>query len=56
MSGILAISASAVVQLVLVNVIAFVVFGERLTFTQMAGVALGIVAMALMMLPASGRA
>ena len=51
----LAISASAIVQLVLVNVIAFVVFGERLTLTQMAGVALGIVAMGLMMLPTSGK-
>ncbi len=51
----LAISASAIVQLVLINVIAFVVFGERLTLMQMAGVALGIVAMGLMMLPTSGR-
>lgn len=47
----LAISISAIVQLILVNVIAFAVFGERMTNIQMGGVALGIVAMALMMWP-----
>ncbi|SIQ31965.1 glucose uptake protein [Rhizobium sp. RU20A] len=52
----LAISLSAVVQLVAINVIAFLVFGERLTTIQMAGVGIGIVAMALMMLPTGGRA
>ncbi|WVT72390.1 hypothetical protein QM996_12765 [Sinorhizobium chiapasense] len=52
----LAISLSAVVQLVLVNIIAFAVFGERLSLTQAAGVALGIAAMGLMMIPASGKA
>lgn len=51
----LAISASAIVQLVLVNVIAFAFFGERMTLPQMAGVALGIVSMGLMMLPSSGK-
>jgi len=52
----LAISASSVAQLLLINVIAFVVFGERLTLMQMAGVALGIVSMALMLLPLQGKA
>lgn len=47
----LAISVSAIVQLVLVNVIAFAIFSERLTNVQMGGVALGIVAMVLMMWP-----
>jgi len=45
-----------VAQLLLINVIAFVVFGERLTLMQMAGVALGIVSMALMLLPLQGKA
>ncbi|WP_377274724.1 hypothetical protein [Rhizobium sp. R86522] len=52
----LAISASAVAQLVLINVIAFLVFGERLSAVQMAGVALGVVSMALMLFPAKGGA
>ena len=52
----LAISASAIAQLLLVNVIAFAIFGERLTTTQIAGVALGFVAMALMLFPTGGGA
>jgi len=52
----LAISASAVAQLVLINVIAFLLFGERLSAVQMAGVALGVVSMALMLFPAKGGA
>ncbi|MBB5534426.1 hypothetical protein [Rhizobium giardinii] len=52
----LAISASAIAQLLLVNLIAFAMFGERLTLSQMAGVALGVVSMALMLLPSSGKA
>lgn len=48
----LAISVSAIVQLILVNIIAFVAFNERLTSIQMGGVALGVVAMVLMMWPA----
>ncbi|WFR94342.1 hypothetical protein [Rhizobium tumorigenes] len=52
----LAISASAIVQLVMVNIIAFVVFGERLSLAQMAGVGLGVVSMALMLLPLQGKA
>lgn len=47
----LAISISAIVQLILVNVIAFAVFSERMTSIQMGGVALGILAMVLMMWP-----
>ncbi len=49
----LAISASSIVQLVMINVIAFAVFGERLTAVQMLGVALGIVSMGLMLLPSA---
>ncbi len=52
----LAISLSAIVQLVLINLIAFGVFGERLSPVQLAGVGLGIVSMGLMMLPVSGKA
>lgn len=52
----LAISASAVAQLVLINVIAFFLFGERLSAIQMAGVALGVLSMALMLFPAKGGA
>ncbi|MDE1991467.1 MAG: hypothetical protein KGI75_03150 [Rhizobiaceae bacterium] len=51
----LAISASAIAQLVVVNIIAFVVFGERLSMTQLAGVGFGVVAMALMMFPVEGK-
>lgn len=51
----LAISLSAITQLLLVNVIAFLFFGERLSTTQMAGVGLGIVAMGLMLLPSPAR-
>ncbi|NLR96932.1 hypothetical protein HGP17_08790 [Rhizobium sp. P38BS-XIX] len=52
----LAISASSIAQLVVVNVIAFIVFGERLSLQQIAGVGLGIVAMVLMLYPTQGRA
>ncbi|MCJ8055224.1 hypothetical protein GB928_010655 [Shinella curvata] len=51
----LAISLSAITQLLLVNVIAFFFFGERLSQTQLAGVALGILAMGLMLMPSSAR-
>jgi drug/metabolite transporter (DMT)-like permease len=44
------LSLSAVIQLVAVNVIALAFFGERLTTLQAAGVALAIVAMALVTL------
>lgn len=52
----LAISISSIAQLILVNLIAFGVFGERLGPVQMGGVALGMIAMVLMMWPAGGRA
>ncbi|MBB6484093.1 hypothetical protein [Rhizobium lusitanum] len=48
----LAISASAITQLVVINIIAFIVFGERLSVPQLTGVGLGVIAMALMLLPA----
>ncbi len=52
----LAISISAVAQLVLINIIAFFVFDERLTVSQMAGIALGLVSMALLLFPISAKA
>jgi len=47
----LAISASAVAQLLLINVIAFVVFGERLSTIQILGVGFGVVSMILLLFP-----
>lgn len=47
----LAISISAIVQLLLINVIAFALYGERLTNIQLGGVALGLAGMVLMMWP-----
>lgn len=46
----IALSLSAVVQLVAVNVIALAVFGERLSPIQSAGVALAIVAVGMITL------
>jgi glucose uptake protein len=46
-----AISVSAVVQLVLANVVAMSVFGERPGGTQVAGIVLGVVAVALILWP-----
>ena len=51
----LAISLSAITQLLIINIIAFLFFGERLSGTQLAGVCLGILAMGLMLLPSPGR-
>ena len=51
----IAISLSAITQLLLINVIAFLFFGERLSSTQLAGVGLGILAMGLMLLPSPAR-
>lgn len=51
----IAISLSAITQLLLINVIAFLFFGERLSSTQLAGVGLGILAMGLMLLPTTAR-
>ncbi|MDB5525861.1 MAG: eamA-like transporter family protein [Rhizobium sp.] len=52
----LAISISSIAQLVLVNLIAFGFFGEKLNPAQMGGVALGMVAMVLMLWPNTGSA
>ncbi len=50
-----AISVSSIVQLVLIGVVAFAVFGERPTGLQMAGMALGVVAVAMIAWPQGGR-
>ena len=47
-------SLSSVVQLIVVNVMAVLVFRERLTGPQYAGVVLGVAAVALMMLSPRG--
>jgi glucose uptake protein len=52
----LAISASAIAQLLLINIIAFAVFDEKLSLTQMAGVGFGIVSMLLLLFPMGGKA
>jgi glucose uptake protein len=51
----LAISISAIVQLLLVNLIAYTVFGERLSWLQTGGLALGFAALTLMMWPQVGK-
>ena len=50
-----AISVSAVLQLLLANAIAFGFFNERPSLTQLAGIGLGIVAVALILIPAAYR-
>lgn len=50
-----AIALSAVFQLVAISVLAIVVFGERPTPLQLAGMALGVVAVALIAWPQGGR-
>lgn len=50
-----AISVSAVLQLVLASAVGLTVFGERPTLQQLAGVALGIVAVALIVWPQRGQ-
>ena len=50
-----AVAVSSIVQLVLIGVVAFVVFGERPTGMQLAGMGLGVVAVALIVWPQSGR-
>ena len=50
-----AISVSAVLQLLLANAVAILWFGERPAPMQMAGIALGVVAVALIVLPQGGR-
>ena len=51
----LAVSISSVVQLVALALIGVLWFGERLTGMQMAGVVLGIVAVALIAWPTGAR-
>ncbi|WP_333818211.1 hypothetical protein [Tabrizicola sp.] len=52
----LAIALSAVFQLVAISVMAIFVFGERPTGLQLAGMALGVVAVAMIAWPTGGRA
>ncbi len=47
-----AISLSAILQLVMANLLAIFGFGERPSMTQMAGIVLGVIAVALIILPA----
>jgi glucose uptake protein len=51
----LAISVSSVVQLVLLTLVAILWFGERPGGLQMAGIALGVVAVALIAWPQGGQ-
>ncbi len=51
----LAMSVSAVVQLIVVNLLAVAVFRERLTGPQWLGMALGVAAVALIALSPGGR-
>jgi drug/metabolite transporter (DMT)-like permease len=46
-----AISVSSIVQLVLIGLVAWFVFGERPTGLQIAGMALGVVAVAMIAWP-----
>ncbi len=50
-----AMSLSAVLQLVLVNFVAIAFFGERPTLIQSSGIALGVVAVALIVWPSGAR-
>jgi glucose uptake protein len=50
-----AIAISAIVQLVLIGIIAWTVFGERPTNIQITGMALGVVAVALIAWPQGVR-
>ena len=50
-----AISVSSIVQLVAIGLVAWFVFGERPTGMQMAGMALGVVAVALIVWPTGGK-
>lgn len=52
----LAIALSAIFQLVAISVMAIFVFGERPTGLQLAGMALGVVAVALIAWPTGGKA
>lgn len=50
-----AVAVSSIVQLVLIGVVALLVFGERPSGLQLAGMALGVVAVALIAWPQGGR-
>ena len=50
-----AISVSSVVQLVMIGLVAWFIFGERPTGLQIAGMALGVVAVAMIAWPQGGR-
>ncbi len=50
-----AISISSIVQLVLIGLVAWFVFGERPTGMQIAGMALGVVAVALIAWPTGAK-
>lgn len=47
----LTVSILSVTQLLCINILAFLIYNERLTPVQMAGVLLGIIAMGLMLWP-----
>lgn len=49
------IAVSSIVQLVLIGVVAFLVFGERPTGMQLGGMVLGVVAVALIAWPQGAR-
>ncbi len=51
-----AIAVSSIVQLVLIGGVAYFLFGERPTGLQLAGMALGVVAVAMIAWPQGGRA
>lgn len=51
----MAISASSIAQLLLVNLVAFLAFGERLPPVQLLGMGLGTVGLVLMMWPQGMR-
>jgi glucose uptake protein len=51
----LAISLSAILQLVAISLMAMVVFGERPTGLQLAGMALGLLAVAMIVWPQGGQ-
>lgn len=50
-----ALSLSAVIQLAAINLLAAAVFGERMTIVQGTGLALAVIAVGLITMPASGR-
>jgi small multidrug resistance pump len=50
-----AISVSSIVQLVLIGLVAWFIFGERPTGLQIAGMALGVVAVAMIAWPVEAK-